>query len=550
MRLRPSNFRLVAAVTAQLYFAAVLLCTAPAAGQGQPPSPSAPWRTGDLETSPGQGKGTGDATGINPSRGSEVRTPVAPADSGGYPHEDLLDPNEYTVGPGDLVGLNFWGAQNFSHTLRIDPQGRLFIPNVGFVAGRGLTLAALEKAVAARVNRVYPRLQHGIVLLKPRTFLVQVAGLVRDPNAFAVSATTRVGRVLTFAGGRLPGGSLRRIEVRRQGKVLTADLQRFYQQGDKTRNPYLLEGDVVYVPPAELEARLEGAVHRPGSYELLPGGTLADLIEAGAGLSRWASRKVPVRVLRQTDGERWANLAIGTLGAAGMMGTPLANGDVVIVPATRDAQRKILVQGAIAAGPEAMTAAAGDKRLDASGSGAREVAVTVPFFEGDSVRTVIERAGGLLPWADPRQIIVERRHDDGKLERLEVDGHALFVLRDLTRDPPARGGDAIFVPSVRESVMVSGPVHRPGLYQFNPRFSATDYIYLAGGPTPQGAVKGTKVIRKDGGRVDIAQAPKVAPGEIIAVKQRALTTVEWVNILLAASSLLLSGAAIAITLRK
>jgi protein involved in polysaccharide export with SLBB domain len=187
--------------------------------------------------------------------------------------------------------------------------------------------------------------------------------------------------------------------------------------------------------------------------------------------------------------------------------------------------------------------------MDSAAAGTREITVTVAYFEGDTVRTVLERAGGLLPWADARNCSIERR-DGEKLKRLPVDGHAIMVMRDLSKDVPVRAGDVVLVPAEREAVMVSGPVHRPGLYSFSPLLKPEDYIKLAGGPTPQGKVAGSKVISKDGARSDIAKAPPISPGDTIAVKQRVLSTYEWVQILIAATSLLLSATAIAITLKK
>lgn len=537
----------VALVTSGLYLSGVLFTSTLAYAQPLPAHPTPrPGEPGGLGSSP---PGTQPPT-VSPLRPTDVRTPQAPPDAGGTLLEEVLDPNAYVVGPGDLLALNYWGAQNFSYSLRIDPQGRLYIPNVGFVPARGMTLAALEKAVTERVRVVYPRLKHGLTLLQPRVFLVHVTGLVKEPDLYSVTALTRVGNLVKQAGGRLPGGSMRLIEVRRGGKTLIADLQRYNATADRSANPQLLEGDVVHVPAAVLAVSVEGAVRRGGSYELRAG-DLAELLDAAGGLSRDASRELKVLVYRRQSGDRVELLELGVAAVVATQRTRLRDGDVVVIPGASNTQRKILVQGAIAAGTEpAAAAAASDRRMDSSGAGAREAFVAITYNEGDTVRSAIERAGGLLPWADARNTVVERREPSGKTVKLPVDAHALLVLRDLTKDLPVRPGDSIYVPSARESVMVSGPVHRPGLYMFNPRYSAQDYIYLAGGPTPAGAVPGSKVIKKDGTAAKVDAALKVSPGDTIAVKQRALTTAEWISVLLTATSIVLSGTAIAVSLTR
>jgi protein involved in polysaccharide export with SLBB domain len=515
--------------TVGFYLSAALWCTAPAAAQEG-------------------GRGADDAASAAPKSARDPQMPNAPPDAGGTLQEEVLDPARYIVGPGDLLALTFWGVQNFNHRLRVDPQGRLFVPNVGYIAVAGQSLAAVDKAVGARVRAAYPRLKYGLMLLQPRRFVIHVAGLVKNPEAYAVTALTRVSAVLTLAGGRAPGGSIRNIQVRRAGAVILADLVPFLQLGDRSQNPFVLEGDVIYVPPARLEVAIDGAVYRPGAYELRAG-TLEELLALAGGAAEYASTTLPIRVLNRRGGDRVANVRLGALGSAGLGATVLRHGDRVMVPSSVEGVPQVIVQGAVGSA-HGVPQASQDKRLDTAGSAMREVTLALPFYEGDTVRMILERAGGLLPWADARSASVERRDGKGKVTRFPVDAHALLILRDITNDLPLRAGDIVYVPAERESIMVSGPVYRPGLYQYNPRYTAADYVNLAGGPTPNGTTSGAQVIAKNGSRTPLDKAAVVAPGDTVSVKPKALTTFEWVQILLTASTLLLSAVTITITLRK
>ncbi|MFH0900190.1 MAG: SLBB domain-containing protein [Pseudomonadota bacterium] len=481
--------------------------------------------------------------------------PLSPPDAGGMILEETVDPTTYRVGPNDVVAVAFWGAQNFSYSLRIDPQGRLYIPNIGFITTKGMTLAELEKRVGAQARAVYPRLSYGLILLKPRTFLVNVAGLVRSPEAYQATALTRVSVVITAAGGVLPGGSIRQIQVRRGEQRIVADLQPYYRGGDRTFNPYLLEGDVVFVAPADREVAIEGAVHRPGSYELTGAGTVEELFELAGGLASVASTVYPVVVLRRGEADRVSTINLEPPQAARTLDFRLERGDRVLVPSTGKSQRTVFVQGAVrgstlgGANDQLAQAAAGtDNRVDTSSSLAREYSFEMPFFDGDTVSMAVERAGGLLPWADARNAVVERREGD-QLRRLGFDGHALFVLRDFEQDPPLQAGDVVYVPSQRDSVMVTGPVYRPGVYQYSPRLSAVDYVRLAGGPTASGDLRHGRVITKDGASVSLETATSILPGDSIAVGSRALTMSEWVQIAVSVCSLMLSATAIVMSAR-
>src|SRR5438105_2925936 len=55
------------------------------------------------------------------------------------PLEQPLDPAHYIVDKGDVLQARVWGEQNFDIPLPIDPDGRLFIPRVGYVSAHGRT---------------------------------------------------------------------------------------------------------------------------------------------------------------------------------------------------------------------------------------------------------------------------------------------------------------------------------------------------------------------------------------------------------------------------
>jgi protein involved in polysaccharide export with SLBB domain len=77
-----------------------------------------------------------------------------------------------------------------------------------------------------------------------------VLGEVERPGTYLATPVKRVSEVIDQAGGVLPGGSQRYIQIRRDGKISeTADLLRFLKQGDESMNPFLKDGDVIFVPP-------------------------------------------------------------------------------------------------------------------------------------------------------------------------------------------------------------------------------------------------------------------------------------------------------------
>ena len=214
-----------------------------------------------------------------------------------------VDPDKYVLAHGDVLELNLWGVQNLSFRATVDVEGRIFVPKVGYFDLRDRTLSDARRLIGNAVSKYY-RLSFGISLAEPRTFLVQVVDDVVRPGSYPARATDRAATVIKQAGGPGKNSSLRRIEIRRRdGKVIPVDLLLYSMTGDVKYNPTLLDGDVVKVPFEKLVGRIEGAVNRPGRYELVGRGDLAELVELAGGLSPAATRVLPISVAKRTESD-------------------------------------------------------------------------------------------------------------------------------------------------------------------------------------------------------------------------------------------------------
>ena len=131
--------------------------------------------------------------------------------------DQVVDPDTYVCGPGDVLDLSFWGLQNFRHRVTIDLEGRAFVPRIGYQALGGQTLSQVRASLRESVGRFYPRLGFDLALADPRTFLVQAVGDVGRPGSYPARAVERVAALLLRAGGLGSHASKRRIEVRRRG---------------------------------------------------------------------------------------------------------------------------------------------------------------------------------------------------------------------------------------------------------------------------------------------------------------------------------------------
>jgi protein involved in polysaccharide export with SLBB domain len=370
-------------------------------------------------------------------------------------------------------------------------------------------------------------LQFDLTLISPRTFQVHVVDFVKAPGAYTATPLDRVSAVLTRAGGAT--GSRRRIAVRhKNGTETSADLVMYELTGDTRLNPFLLDGDVVTVPAAAVVASINGAVRRPGAYELTKTKDLVELLQLAGGFTSAMARDLPVRLIRRNEKSHEVSTDLRFVGD-----TPpaqaLRDDDVVIIPSAQELQRTVLLIGAVV-GSDAIDAATTSKRL--------------PFVEGDTVRSLLERAGGITAPGDLSRSYISRK--DGEKETvIPVDLNALLVKRDFSADKKISMGDTIVVPPMRYSILVEGAVSRSGVYTYNPLFTIPEYIAHAGGMTRSAQdLDDVKVVAPNGTTKHYRSGLKLSPGDAILVPERNFTRAEVVQIVIAGAGLILSGVAV------
>src|SRR5690606_34147109 len=130
----------------------------------------------------------------------------------------------------------------------------------------------------------------------------------------------------------------------------------------------------------------------------------------------------------------------------------LRDDDEIIVRSTQELQRSVLLIGAVA-GADPLDQAATGKRL--------------AFIEGDTVRSLLERAGGIQAPGDLHRSYISRPRRGKKPALIPIDLEALVVRRDFSADKPIFMGDTIVVPPMRRSILVEGAVARAGVYDYN-----------------------------------------------------------------------------------
>ena len=176
---------------------------------------------------------------------------------------------DYMIGPGDEIVTRAWGAIDVDYRSTVDRNGMLNLPKVGSFNVAGVKAADLEKNLRAQIGRLYTNFDLSVSLGQLRGLRVFIVGQAQRPGVVTLSSQSTMLSAAVAAGGPSPAGSMRRILLRRDGRVVSElDVYEFLVQGDKSKDLQLAAGDVVVFQPAGPRVALTGSIDTPAIYEL------------------------------------------------------------------------------------------------------------------------------------------------------------------------------------------------------------------------------------------------------------------------------------------
>ena len=201
------------------------------------------------------------------------------------PNQNAPVPNNYTIAPGDVITMQTWGAVDSSLSLNVNSDGTIFIPKVGTVNVAGVKSSNLDNFLSNKVGKFYRNFSLSSSVGKISSIQVTVAGFANQPGTYNLSSLSTLENAIFAVGGPSNAGSMRNIELRRNGKTVTHfDLYSTLLHG-KSSNIQIVAGDVIYFTPLENQAAIYEGVKVPGIYEMRPYEVVKDLVDFAGGYS-------------------------------------------------------------------------------------------------------------------------------------------------------------------------------------------------------------------------------------------------------------------------
>ena len=202
------------------------------------------------------------------------------------PVDFMQVPSDYIIGPGDELQIKIWGQVEANLRVIVDRSGQVYIPQVGNVSVAGLHYSELEPHLKAEISKIFKNFNLTVNTGRLHSIQVVVVGNARYPGTYTISSLSTLVNAIFASGGPSAQGSLRHIQVRRDGKTITDfDFYDLLIKGDKSKDVRLHPGDVLYIPHVGPLVAIAGSVNMPAIYEIKENSTLNDLIEIAGDLS-------------------------------------------------------------------------------------------------------------------------------------------------------------------------------------------------------------------------------------------------------------------------
>lgn len=398
------------------------------------------------------------------------------------PAADIPPPDSYVLGPGDNLVIQLYGKENASYNLTINRDGQIQFPEIGPINLAGLSFNQARTQLMETVQEQMIGVKASVTMGTLRSIRIFVLGEALQPGSYTVSSLSTMTNALFASGGISKIGSLRNIQLKRQGKLITTlDLYDLLLQGDTSKDARLLPGDVIFIPPIGATVGVDGEVKRPAIYELKNERQAMDVIKLAGGYTPTAFP--PASKIERINQQGDRTLVDLNLSQTEGKNTTVRNADTIRVYSVLDSKEGVVTLKGHVERP-------GD----------------FAWKPGMRVSDLIGGMDALLPLPDVNIALIER-------ERLPTrEKYAVtFDLGEALREPGGsenlalRPHDTIYVfnyktprneqlselvnrlklqasKSMRQqTITVSGYVRFPGKYPLGPKMTAQDAVALAGG---------------------------------------------------------------------
>jgi protein involved in polysaccharide export with SLBB domain len=396
------------------------------------------------------------------------------------PNLNMATPKNYVVGPGDELLVQIYGIAQATINLKVSPEGKIVIPNVGLSHVAGLSIDAVKALLTQKIGSRYAGLGGAnpssfllVTLFNIRSIKVNIVGEVKIPGSYQLPSFTTIFNALYAAGGPNTKGSFRNIQLFRGGKqIAEVDLYDFLLKGNTDKNIRLEDNDVLLVPQYGKRVEIVGEVRRNLFFEVKEKETIVNLIEMANGYTNNAFRKI--LTIQRSNG---LDKSILNIEEKEQSSTKLFDGDYVIIgKAPNIYTNRIQILGAV-------------------------------FREGDyeltnnfKVTDLLNKAGGLKEDAFKARAILYRTEYGLQKTAISINLNQA-ILNDSNNNLILKREDVLVVSSIYDLqenyfVTINGEVNDPGIYPYSKGMTVGELVLKSKGFKEAASESSIEIVRR------------------------------------------------------
>ena len=373
--------------------------------------------------------------------------------------------DNYIIGEGDQLSVSIWGYAYYNSNFTVNADGYITTVEVGRIYVKGLTYSAARQLLRQRFASAFDLVnsKFDVSITYSKSIKVNIIGEVVNPGSYNISSLNTAFNALVAAGGVTDIGSVRNIQVKRNGKVIkTLDVYQFLMNPGSTDDTYLEPNDYIIVNGIGRVVDISGEINRPLKYELVKGENLNEVIAYAGGL-RSTTYKRNVTITRYINNENVVmDINLDSLERS-RINFPLLDGDRISFARIPDIIENIVtIQGAC--------------RFPGN----------YELTDGMHIYDLIQKAKGLNYDAYTDRAYLVRKND--KMNDIYIP----FDLKEVLENPASPFNfelakfDVIDIFSKQEfretfNVSIEGSVNQPGTFPYYDKMSLKDLLYYCGG---------------------------------------------------------------------
>lgn len=407
----------------------------------------------------------------------------------------INEPNpdsSYVLDVGDILKVQVIGQDNYTNNFSVNSNGTINLPDIGEISIVGLSLGDAIKLIESKIKQTYIGAEAFINLSKLRDVNILITGNAKNPGIYTLSGNSNILHAISIAGGINKYGSYRAINLLRNNEIIeTLDIYDLLVDGNYNIKKRLRSGDVIFVESSKNIVTIDGAVKRPGKYEVKNNESLDGVIRYANGFKKTADI-LNISLERILDGSL---KSIPILNKTQFKNIKAEDGDLVYI--REFPYREAKISGAVKKpGTYVMTNSETlDDLIEKAGGYNNNAYPFGAIYLNQDAKSINKKANNILYAEFLENIIAAAQRGVGDMdlapiisltkEIKEAEPNGRITI-DLTDDDPSSlytisEGDELFIPEMKNNIFVYGEVSSSGSIMYKSDEDVEYYIEKSGG---------------------------------------------------------------------